>query len=103
MISYIAHFHETELPRIGTTYANLAAFQAGASKEANGLFGVPQFLSNYRLSSSSPAVNAGVVISNFNDAASAWPYTASAPDIGAFEIIGVLNAVNLNVGRISKQ
>jgi hypothetical protein len=42
--------------------------------------------STKRLSASSPAVNRGVVIPNFNDSNSAWPYSGSAPDLGANEV-----------------
>jgi hypothetical protein len=79
-----------------TTYSTFSAFRAGTGQEAHGLCGSsggdcdrgtdPGFDNTMHIGRSSPAVDRGVVIANFNDAASAWPFTGAAPDLGAFEL-----------------
>jgi len=72
----------------GINYSSLAAFQA-AGQELNGIFADPQFVNeaigDLRLQETSPAANRGVVIPNFNDESSPWPFQGSAPDMGAIE------------------
>jgi hypothetical protein len=78
-----------------TTYATFAAFQSGTGQEAHGVCGSnsgqcsrgaePGFDNTMHLGRSSTAVDRGVVIANFNDASSAWPFSGGAPDLGAFE------------------
>ena len=41
---------------------------------------------NLHLVAGSPVIDKGVVLYNFNDANSTWPYSGAAPDIGAFEL-----------------
>ena len=68
------------------TYGTFAAFRAGTGQESHGLNADPLFSdSALHLQNTSPAINAGVVLNNFNTPDSAWPYTGSAPDIGAYE------------------
>ena len=67
------------------TYSTLASFRS-TGQELNGVSGDPKFLSgNKDILSTSPAHDAGVVLANFNTVDSAWPFSGSAPDIGAFE------------------
>ncbi|OGO22613.1 MAG: hypothetical protein A2144_13990, partial [Chloroflexi bacterium RBG_16_50_9] len=40
---------------------------------------------NFRLQSTSPNIDKGMMLTGFNDANSPWPYRGSAPDIGAYE------------------
>jgi hypothetical protein len=47
---------------------------------------------------SSPGYDGGMILWNFNDANSAWPYTGTAPDMGAVEDGGEAVA-NPNSGR----
>ena len=69
-----------------TAYSTFAAFKTGTSQELQGVNGNPLFLNAAKeIGTSSPAKNVGVVLNNFNDANSAWPYKGSAPDCGYFE------------------
>jgi hypothetical protein len=71
----------------GTSYTAFSDFTSGTGNEAHGLSANPLFLdTSLHINTTSPAYNAGVVIPNFNDAASAWPYIGTAPDIGAYEL-----------------
>ncbi len=76
----------------GTGYSDIAALRAGTGFELNGVVGDPLFIDwatqNWNVQTSSPAVDAGVVIQGFNDPQSAWAFAGSAPDIGAFEVGG---------------
>jgi hypothetical protein len=68
-------------------YLTLQEFQSNANEELHGKTGDPVFIdSQLHIASSSPAVNFGGIIANFNDANSAWPYSGSAPDMGAYEL-----------------
>ena len=70
-----------------TDFATIAAFTGATGNEAHGISADPLLAdSAMRLSSSSPAVNRGTILPNFNDAQSAWPFGGTAPDIGAHEI-----------------
>lgn len=72
----------------GIRYFSLAELQA-AGHEIHGIDGNPLFMNpaghDYRLQSTSPCIDAGVVIPGFNDADSPWPYNGDAPDMGALE------------------
>ncbi len=72
----------------GTTeYDSFAAFRNGTGQEAHGLNVAPRFLdTGLRIGATSPAVDRGVILPNFNTLDSAWPYSGAAPDIGAFEV-----------------
>jgi PKD repeat protein len=76
----------------GTRYSGWAAFKSGTGQESHGLNNsgtncklVDPANGNFQLQADSPLQNAGVIIPNMNDANSPWPYSGSAPDIGAFE------------------
>jgi hypothetical protein len=70
-----------------TTYDTIAAFRTGTGNEAHGLNADPLFTDTaLHIGANSPAVDRGVIIPNFNTVDSAWPYSGSAPDIGAFEL-----------------
>jgi len=70
-----------------TTYDTFAAFRTGTGQEAHGLNVDPLFAdTGLRIGAISPAVDKGVILPNFNTLDSAWPYSGSAPDIGAFEL-----------------
>jgi hypothetical protein len=75
----------------GTNYASLAALRAGTGFEINGRSGDPRFraahIGDYAPLPGSPAVNAAIRLPGINDA-----YSGSAPDIGAWEAGGVLDA-----------
>jgi len=70
-------------------YESLSAFRAATGQEVHGLQAEAQFVDvaggNLTLRSSSPCIDAGVVLAGFNDASSPWPYRGAAPDIGAYE------------------
>jgi hypothetical protein len=70
-------------------YDTLAAFQAETGQEAHGMHADPAFLDDaLNLSTSnptSPAIDRGKVLVNFNDPSSAWPYAGALPDLGARE------------------
>jgi len=70
----------------GISYSSFLDFQRGTGQESHSLNVDPLFFdTTLRLGATSPAINKGVIIPNFNTLDSAWPYTGSAPDIGAFE------------------
>ena len=70
-----------------TTYDSFPDFQLGTGQESHGIQADPLFIDNsLRVGATSPAVDKGVIIMNFNSLDSAWPYSGSAPDIGAFEL-----------------
>jgi PKD repeat protein len=73
-------------------YSTWALFKTGTGQEAHGLNtngATSKFVNatngDFQLQSSSPLIDVGVVIPNMNGANSPWPYSGSAPDIGAFE------------------
>jgi hypothetical protein len=81
----------------GKTYDTFSSFQSGTGLESKGMCVpagiactiVPNFLDPaLHIAANSPAVDRGVLLPNFNDSASAWPYSGAAPDIGAFEASG---------------
>jgi hypothetical protein len=69
-----------------TNYYTIAEFHGATGNEQKGRKGDPQFIdSAKRIDSASPAFDAGIILANFNDADSAWPYSGTAPDMGAHE------------------
>lgn len=88
-----------------TDYATIALFRAGTGQETHGFNTDPLLNSDFTVATNSVAVNGGVVINNFNDSNSKWPYQGSAPDIGAFEsgvvIPTTMNTKVANIGRIT--
>lgn len=66
--------------------------ELGSCQEVHGLYGKPTYIDavngDVHLKEGSLGIDKGVVIQGFNDPQSAWPYTGSAPDIGAFELGG---------------
>lgn len=69
-----------------TDYATFNDFQAGTGQEVHGINSDPLFADDaLHLQSGSPAIDKGIVLNNFNSVDSKWPYSGSAPDIGAYE------------------
>jgi hypothetical protein len=67
-------------------YSTLAEWQAASGMDANSYYAVPQFdTDGLHLLSSSPGVNTGLVLPNFNSVDSAWPYSGNGPEIGLYE------------------
>jgi len=70
-------------------YQTIAEVCAGAGQECHGISSDPLFNNaagdDFTLQDSSPCIDAGRVITGFNDASGPYPYQGSAPDIGAFE------------------
>ena len=76
-----------------TDYATFATFRTGTGQEAHGYNADPLFADALEhLQAASTAIDKGVVLPNFNDSTSAWPYAGSAPDIGAYETGGSSSA-----------
>lgn len=71
------------------TYTVYATFKTATGKETHGLNAQSDFIDaangNFRLLDTADEIDAGVVIANFNDADSYWPYSGVGPDIGAYE------------------
>jgi hypothetical protein len=71
-----------------TLYTSLAAFQT-IGQAPNAVSADSQFVDaandDLSLQSTSPCIEAGVLLLGFNDKNSAWPYQGSVPDMGAFE------------------
>lgn len=68
------------------SYQTLAQFKSATGQEAHGIQGSPAFTSNTRdISDTSPAVDKGLLIPNFNDPTSAWPFANTGPDLGHHE------------------
>ncbi len=74
-----------------TTYNTFTDFR-GTGQEAHGINANPGFIdSALHIGATSPCVDKGVVLPNFNSLDSAWPYSGTAPDMGAFEVgVGTL-------------
>jgi hypothetical protein len=72
----------------GTLYGSLAAFQT-IGRAPNAGSADSQFVDaandDMSLQSTSPCIEAGVLLLGFNDENSVWPYQGSVPDMGAFE------------------
>ena len=67
-------------------YSTLTSFRSGTSQEMHGINADPRLVgTNRTIDSTSPAHDAGILLPNFNSLDSAWPYSGSAPDIGALE------------------
>ncbi len=68
-------------------YETLVAFQTATGQQLHGKYGDPQFIdTGLRIAATSPAVDAGVYIPNFNGPYSAWPIIGVAPDMGWYEV-----------------
>ncbi len=70
-------------------YYTLASYQSAKSQDLHSVDAQTASLwsdAQYHLLSNSPAVDKGMLIPNFNDAKSAWPFAGVAPDAGAFEV-----------------
>jgi hypothetical protein len=71
----------------GASFDTMADFCAATGQEAHGLQTDPGFVdADLRLGPGSAALDRGVVIPNFDDLDSAWPYAGSGPDAGAWEL-----------------
>lgn len=70
-------------------YDTLEEFQAVSGQEMHGISADTQFVNrdsyDFRLQSTSPSINRGVVLPGFNDKNSPWPYKGTGPDMGAIE------------------
>lgn len=73
-------------------YASFAAWKTGSSQDSHSLNTNPNFTNStsytvtLQINNTSPAFDVGVVLANFNDSTSFWPFNGAAPDIGAFEV-----------------
>lgn len=72
----------------GSSFDNFSQFRTGTGQESHGKEADPLLDGKLHIARGSPAYDAGVVIPNFNDATSAWPFAGSSPDIGAYEVEG---------------
>ena len=70
-------------------YTTLLIFQNVTGQELHAISSDSQFVDPnngvFILQATSPCVDGGVVIPNFNYANSLWPFVGTAPDMGAFE------------------
>lgn len=68
---------------------SLDAFQSGSGQESHGMSTDSKFANpaggDFTLQETSPCIDKGVIIPGFNDANSPWPYSGTAPDLGAYE------------------
>jgi len=73
----------------GNTITGLSNFQTATGQEIHGVNEKPTYVNaaagDFHLQAGSQGIDKGVVLVGFNDANSQWPYSGSAPDIGAFE------------------
>ena len=75
----------------GTEIRGMAALPSvtGLPLDAHSIFGRATFVDeangDFRLAEGSLGIDAGLEIVGFNDPQSPWPYSGSAPDVGAFE------------------
>jgi hypothetical protein len=69
-----------------TNWTGVGGFVVSTGMESHSVNSNPSLDGSYHIASSSPAYQAGVAIANFNGTNSAWPYSGSAPDIGAFVV-----------------
>ncbi|MGQ0827488.1 MAG: right-handed parallel beta-helix repeat-containing protein [Bacteroidota bacterium] len=78
---------------LGAFYNSFATFKTGTGFETNGILGAPSFVNatsdvavaDFHLLSGSLGIDNALVIPGFNDVNSAWAFTGSAPDRGAYE------------------
>ncbi|MEK7617369.1 MAG: metallophosphoesterase [Patescibacteria group bacterium] len=92
-LDYNIHHDQDQTGRIlqynNSNYSNFTTFQTATGQEAHGIYGRPIYQNeagkDFKLASGSLGIDQGVVLAGFNDADSAWPYSGSAPDIGACE------------------
>ena len=99
----LAHHNSDWLVKwVETRYEDVSSFYAATGQEKHGINVLDNKFSDqaggdFHLQSSSPDIDKGVVLPGFNDASSPWPYSGSAPDIGAYEFINqppVFNPIN---------
>ena len=85
----------------GGSYYSIGELRTGTGFEINGIAAVPLFtnpaLGDFHLLTGSPGIDAGAIITGFNDQNSAWPYRGVAPDMGAFEITAGATAPTITV------
>ena len=68
------------------SYQTFANWKSGTGQDAHSLNASPLFIdASLHIDATSPAVDKGVILPNFNTPDSAWPFAGTAPDIGAFE------------------
>ncbi len=68
------------------SYQTFANWKSGTGQDAHSLNASPLFVdASLHIDATSPAVDKGVLLPNFNTPDSAWPFAGTAPDIGAFE------------------
>ena len=68
------------------SYPTVAAFRTATGMEEHGLQGSPSFgPGTIQITNASIAIDKGLILPNFNDADSAWPFRGSGPDIGHYE------------------
>ena len=92
-LDYNVHYAEDQTGRIlqynNINYTDFNTFQA-TGMEAHGIYGRPTYQNegskDFKLGAGSLGIDTGVVLTGFNDANSPWPFSGSAPDIGAYEI-----------------
>jgi hypothetical protein len=69
---------------------------AAEGQESHGILSGadPKFVNpstlDFHLQSTSPLIDKGIILPGFNDATSPWPYSGTAPDMGAYEYTGVI-------------
>jgi hypothetical protein len=95
-------------------YGSLSSFQNATAQEPHGLSEDTNFVNaangNLNLQQTSACIDAGEILPGFNDANSPWPYSGSAPDIGAYEygsggptnsppVLGVIGNKSVNAGQ----
>lgn len=74
---------------LGKIHETLQALQVETGQELHGVYADPAFANESKtIEATSPAVDVGAILPNFNSPDSAWPYSGSAPDIGVFEVQG---------------
>jgi uncharacterized repeat protein (TIGR02543 family) len=80
--------HDADWPDV---FRSLEEWQTVYGQGINGINADPLFVNpatqGFQLQSGSPAIDRGVILPGFNDANSPWPYSGSAPDMGAFEFV----------------
>jgi hypothetical protein len=73
---------------VSGSYQTLSSFRSATSQELNGIQSIPGFVAgSFQINSTSQAIDKALVLNNFNSIDSAWPYSGSSPDIGAYEYV----------------
>lgn len=97
----VAHFRATWDPGEALNYTSLVDVQTNESQELNTIDAQQEDLwqdGSYLLNADVSAIDAGVVLNNFNDATSKWRFHGTAPDVGAFEYgLSSITATTLSV------